>query len=72
MLAAAGITTLKQLQAIGSVSAYAKVKATGANATLNLLWALEGLLSGLPWHVVAKEHRTSLLLALEQHAKGDA
>lgn len=72
MLAAAGITTLKQLQAHGSVAAYARVKATGANASLNLLWALEGVLSGLPWQVVAREHRTSLLLALEQHSKGQA
>ncbi|MCM0610232.1 MAG: TfoX/Sxy family DNA transformation protein [Ideonella sp. WA131b] len=31
----------------------------------NLLWALEGALTGLPWQVVAKEHRLSLLLALE-------
>ncbi len=72
MLAAAGITTLKQLRELGSVAAYAKVKATGVNATLNLLWALEGLLSGLPRQVVAREHRTSLLLALEQQSRGDA
>jgi DNA transformation protein len=35
-------------------------------ASLNLLWALEGALSNIPWQVVAREHRTSLLLALEQ------
>lgn len=45
--------------------AYAQVKASGANASLNLLWALEGALTDLPWQVVAKEHRLSLLLALE-------
>lgn len=71
-LAAAGITTLKQLQAHGAVAAFAKVQATGAPASLNLLWALEGALSGLPWQIVAREHRTSLLLALEQHARGGA
>ncbi len=70
LLAAAGITTLAQLQALGSVAAYAQVKATRADATLNLLWALEGALSGLPWQVVAREHRTSLLLALEQRTRG--
>jgi hypothetical protein len=37
----------------------------GNNASLNLLWALEGALTGLPWRVVAQEHRLSLLLALE-------
>ena len=66
MLAAAGITTPAQLQALGSVRAYARVLATpGHNASLNLLWALEGALTGLPWRVVAQEHRLSLLLALE-------
>ena len=66
MLAAAGIDTVAQLQSLGAVRAYAMVKATHANASLNLLWALEGALTGLPWTVVAREHRLSLLLALEQ------
>ena len=65
MLAAAGIKSVSQLKRLGSVRAYAKVKATGANASLNLLWAMEGALTGLPWQVVAREHRLSLLLALE-------
>jgi hypothetical protein len=48
------------------VRAYAQVRARpGNNASLNLLWALEGALTGLPWRVVAQEHRLSLLLALE-------
>lgn len=71
MLAEAGIETIAQLRRLGSVRAYAKVRATGANASLNLLWALEGALTGLPWQVVAKENRLSLLLALEA-LKGDA
>ena len=65
MLEGAGIKTITQLKRLGSVRAYAQVKATGVNASLNLLWALEGALTGLPWQVVAKEHRLSLLLALE-------
>ncbi len=71
MLARAGITTVSQLRHLGSVRAYARVKSTGANASLNLLWALEGALTGLPWQVVAREHRLSLLLALEAQ-NGDA
>ena len=66
MLAAAGIHTTDQLRALGSVRAYAQVRATpGNHASLNLLWALEGALTGLHWRVVATEHRLSLLLALE-------
>ncbi len=71
MLAGAGIKTVSELKHLGSVRAYAKVKATGANASLNLLWALEGALTGLSLQVVAKEHRLSLLLALEA-LHGDA
>lgn len=65
MLSGAGITTQEQLRDLGAVRAYARVRATGAPASLNLLWALEGALTGLPWQVVAREHRLSLLLALE-------
>ena len=66
MLAVAGIHPTDQLRALGSVRAYAQVRATpGNNASLNLLWALEGSLTGLHWRVVATEHRLSLLLALE-------
>jgi DNA transformation protein and related proteins len=71
MLTGAGIETVAQLRQLGSVRAYARVRSTGAKASLNLLWALEGALTGLPWQVVAKEHRLSLLLALEA-LEGDA
>ena len=70
MLRACGITTLAQLRKLGSVAAYARVKATHKDATLNLLWALEGALTGLRWQEVAREHRTSLLLSLEQLQNG--
>jgi DNA transformation protein and related proteins len=66
MLATAGIRTFADLQALGSVAAYVKTKRSGAKVSLNLLWALEGALSGLHWQQVARDHRTSLLLALEQ------
>ena len=65
MLRAAGINSVVQLRELGSVRAYSRVKASGANVSLNLLWALEGALAGLPWQQVCREHRLSLLLALE-------
>lgn len=64
-LALAGVRTVDDLRKLGSVRAYAKAKKAGAKVSLNLLWALEGALTDLPWRVVAREHRTSLLLALE-------
>ncbi|MDH4449706.1 MAG: TfoX/Sxy family protein [Rhodoferax sp.] len=65
MLHAAGICTWEDLQALGAVAAYLRVKRNGGNASLNLLWALEGAISGVHWQEVARHHRTSLLLALE-------
>ncbi len=50
---------------MGAVAAYATVKAGGGNASLNLLWALEAALTGVHWQEVARTHRVSLLLALE-------
>jgi DNA transformation protein len=70
MLRAVGVTSAAQLHELGSVRVYSMVKRSGANASLNLLWALEGAISGLPWQVVAREHRTSLLLAFETLERG--
>lgn len=66
MLARAGITTLDQLRHVGSVTAYVKARAVNTNTSLNLLWALESILTGIPWQQVSRKHRTSLLFALEQ------
>ncbi len=66
MLATAGIRDLPTLRKLGSVAAYVRVRAGHPRASLNLLWALEGALSGQAWQEVASQHRTSLLLALEQ------
>jgi DNA transformation protein len=71
MLVAAGIHNLAQLRALGSVAAFDRVKRSNSTASLNLLWALEGALTGLPWQTVAREHRTSLLLALEHLRSGN-
>lgn len=70
MLARAGIASVGQLREIGSVSAYVLAKrANGGKVSLNLLWALESALTGEPWQEVARRHRTSLLLAVEEREK---
>ena len=68
MLHAAGIHSLDELRQLGSVTAYVRVKRNQTTASLNLLWALEAALTGQHWQAVAREHRTSLLLALESLA----
>ncbi len=69
MLAQAEIHTIAQLQELGSVAAYVRVKRLNNKASLNLLWALESALTGMPWQDVARLHRTSLLLAVEAYEK---
>lgn len=65
MLVAAGIHSVDVLREVGAVAAYARVKQAAPRASLNLLWALEGALSGEHWREVARLHRTRLLMALE-------
>lgn len=66
MLRRAGITTMAQLRALGSVRAYLAVRRVDGRASLNLLWALEGALTDRSWKDVAKSDRLSLLLQLEE------
>lgn len=70
MLARAGITTVAQLQGLGSVAAYVRARQANPGVSLNLLWGLESALTGLPWQVVARAHRTRLLLALDDWERG--
>ncbi len=72
MLARAGITTLARLRALGAVRAYVQVKRVEARASLNLLWALEGLLTDRAWQDVARDDRLALLMQLESATKGAA
>jgi DNA transformation protein len=65
MLMRAGITSVAQLQSLGAVAAYVIASRANGGVSLNLLWALESALTGVPWQTVARVHRTSLLLALE-------
>lgn len=64
-LAAAGVTTLAHLQELGAVRAFERVRSHSPAVSLNLLWALEGALTGRRWQDVAQTDRASLLMALE-------
>lgn len=65
MLAAAGLHGRADLEKLGSVRVYLRVQAAGQNASLNLLWAIEGALTGQDWRVIAREERGRLLLELD-------
>ena len=68
MLAAAGITSVETLRELGAVEAYRRVRSRDPRASLNLLWALEGAVSGRPWQEVARNDRLSLLLQLDNRS----
>jgi DNA transformation protein and related proteins len=65
MLAAAGITSEKQLRECGAAAAFLAVKKAGAKPSLNLLWAIEGALTDCDWKDIAKTERLSLLTQVE-------
>jgi DNA transformation protein len=69
MLAQAGIHSIEDLRSLGAIAAYVRTKRRVGGVSLNLLWGLESALCGLPWQKVAREHRTSLLLALEDYER---
>jgi DNA transformation protein len=69
MLLKAGIRSVKQLHAIGSVAAYIAGKNSGASPSLNLLWAIEGALTDRDWKEVSKTDRLSLLIQLDDYER---
>ena len=67
MLHSVGIETVEDLQALGSIAAYLRVKSQYPSASLNLLWAIEGALSDSDWKAVASNERMRLLMALDDY-----
>lgn len=65
MLRKIGIENIEQLRAVGAVPAYKKLIAVGLKPSLNLLYAMEGALTGQSWQTVAREKKLTLLLLLE-------
>ena len=62
MLAEAGIATLAELEELGAVKTYARVKALRPkSASLNLLWALAAGLEDRDWRELTKEEKEKLL-----------
>lgn len=69
-LADAGITTLQQLETLGAVEAYRRVKAAHANTvTLNMLWGLQAVLLGISWQQVPAQLKEDLRRQLEEQPR---
>lgn len=67
MLVEAGVDTRAKLAEIGAVGAYVAVKKKGLNPTLNLLYAVEGALRGLPWTELPYHIKASLTLEADAY-----
>ncbi|MBI1891680.1 MAG: TfoX/Sxy family protein [Burkholderiales bacterium] len=65
MLATIGIHTMEELAARGAVDTFIALKKTNKTTSLNMLWALEGALSGRHWQEVVRDDRLRLLTELD-------
>ncbi len=64
-LAEVGLETRADLEQVGSVAAYRKVRASGSQVSLNLLYALEGALLDVHWNELPAPLKAKLREAAE-------
>lgn len=60
-----GIYSFSELEKIGPVETYRLVKNAGFPASLNLVYAIEGALTGIHWTKLSKETKAELKLAVK-------
>ncbi|QDU08379.1 TfoX/Sxy family protein [Gimesia aquarii] len=60
-----GIRTLGDLKQTGAVAAYLMAKRKAPQCSLNLLYALEGALTGLPWNKLSEKTKQRLRTAVQ-------
>ena len=57
-----GVRTLADLQTVGALSAFVRVKRAGFKPSLNLLYALEGAILDCHWQEIPDGRRSELIL----------
>jgi hypothetical protein len=60
-----GVRTLVDLQAVGALAAFVRIKRAGFRPSLNLLYALEGAILGCHWQEIPDTRRAELVQAAE-------
>ena len=60
-----GLRSREDLEAVGAVDAFMRVKRAGFKPSLNLLYALEGALLDCHWQDVPEDRRNELVAAAE-------
>ena len=58
-----GIRTQADLEAVGSLAAYVRIKRAGFKPSLNMLYAMEGAILGCHWQEIPAERRSELIIA---------
>lgn len=58
-----GIRTQADLEAVGSLAAYVRIKRAGFKPSLNMLYAMEGAILGCHWQEIPTERRSELIVA---------
>ena len=66
-LADVGITTISELQRVGSREAWLRILANDPSACIMRLSALEGAIQGVRWHYLDDETKASLKEFYHQH-----
>jgi hypothetical protein len=60
-----GVRSLADLQAVGALAAYVRIKRAGFRPSLNLLYALEGAILGCHWQEIPDARRAELVQLAE-------
>ncbi len=60
-----GIRTQADLEAVGSLAAYVRIKRAGFKPSLNMLYAMEGAILGCHWQDIPAERRSELIIAAD-------
>ena len=68
-LSAIGVHTRRDLEKLGAVDAYALLKAHGYKASLNLVYAIEGALTGRDWNRLPAKRKAQLKAAAADAVK---
>ena len=65
-----GITTFDDLATVGSVEAVIRIGQTDRSACYNMLYALEGAIRGVRWHLIPKDERAQLRAEFDRAIDG--
>ncbi|TRY15581.1 TfoX/Sxy family protein [Shewanella hanedai] len=60
-----GIYTRAELHAVGPITAMIRLERAGHTSSLNMLYALVGVLEGVHWQEIAHTRKGELVLALD-------